>query len=174
MKEKSKSDWVNVGKLGSAHKLNGAIKLHLEESIAVKKMKTILCGKTFNAALPYEVMSIRPFSTQSLIVELDGVTTREIAQSLTSQIVWLNAKNVTLSEKIISEKNIGYALIDVKHGAMGIAEEVYSTPSQILLAFKFKGKEIMLPCNEMSIVKINHTKKEITINMPEGLLEVYL
>ena len=32
-----KQDWVNVGRLGAAHKLQGAIKLHVDESIIIKK-----------------------------------------------------------------------------------------------------------------------------------------
>jgi 16S rRNA processing protein RimM len=68
----------------------------------------------------------------------------------------------------------GYLLIDVQNGELGKIDEIYFMPAQTLLEFKFQGNEIMLPCHEETIVKINHSKKEVLVNLPEGLLDVYL
>ena len=70
-------------------------------------------------------------------------------------------------------KIIGYKIIDLNLGEMGIAKDVYQMPSQTILVFDYKTFEIMMPCNDESIVKIYHRKKELEINIPEGLIEVY-
>ncbi len=169
-----KQDWVNVGRLGSAHKLQGAIKLHVNESLIIKKMKSILCGKQQNTALPFLVTAIKPFSTNDLILVLDGINTREEAQQLSGSTIWIESKNVELSEQIVSEKMVSYEIVDVKTGKIGIISDIYFLPSQTLAVFLYNEKEILIPCNQETIVKINHTKKQFLVNMPEGLMEVYL
>ncbi len=167
-------DWVSIGRLGAAHKLSGAIKLHVDESIGLKKLNAVLCGKTQSQALPYSIKNIKPFTNHALIIELEGVSSREQAQQLSGNTIWCNKKYVEQSEQIVSEKIIGYTIIDVQKGELSTVDDIYFLPAQTLMLFQFQNNEIMLPCHEETIIKINHTQKEVLVNIPEGLLEVYL
>ena len=69
---------------------------------------------------------------------------------------------------------IGYTIIDVQKGELSKVDDIYFLPTQTLMLFQYQNNEIMLPCHAETIVKINHTKKEVLINVPEGLLEVYM
>ena len=48
-----------------------------------------------------------------------------------------------------------------------VSVEILNNPS-------LKGKEVLIPINESFLKKIDHKKKEVILELPEGLLDVYL
>ena len=68
---------------------------------------------------------------------------------------------------------LGYKVIANKE-VLGTIEEVIEQPHQILLSIIYKGKEAYLPMHEQSLLNIDHKKNEVHLNLPDGLLEVYL
>jgi len=39
---------------------------------------------------------------------------------------------------------------------------------------EIEGKEVLIPLHEKTISSINHKKKQVVVELPDGLLEVYL
>lgn len=68
----------------------------------------------------------------------------------------------------------GYTVIDAVRGETGTVRAVLEMPQQSLLAIEFNGKEILVPIVDEIIKKIDRKKKEIHIEAPEGLIELYL
>jgi 16S rRNA processing protein RimM len=68
----------------------------------------------------------------------------------------------------------GYTVIDAIRGETGTVTAVLEMPQQSLLAIEFNGKEILVPIVDEIIRKIDRKKKEIHIEAPEGLIELYL
>ena len=52
--------------------------------------------------------------------------------------------------------------------------EVIEQPHQILLRGEVDGKEVLLPLNESTLVEIDHQGLRVMLELPDGLLEVYL
>jgi 16S rRNA processing protein RimM len=159
--------------MGGAHKLNGEIKLHFDTSITPVKLKSILVGKSPETALPFMVINVKNFTNHTLIVELDSLENREAAAKLSGLSVWMKESDIEKSETIVDEKIIGYKIFDLNLGEIGIVKDIYQMPSQTILVFDYSSIEIMMPCNDESIVKIYHRKKELEINIPDGLIDVY-
>ena len=68
----------------------------------------------------------------------------------------------------------GYLAIDEIQGKLGIISEVTEFPQQFVAFINYQGKEILFPLNEDFIVEIDEEKKELFLNLPKGLLDVYL
>lgn len=68
---------------------------------------------------------------------------------------------------------IGFQLIDEQKGELGKIENVYEGHQDILI-FLYQGKEILLPMVDAFIKEINSTQKTMLIQLPDGLLDVYL
>lgn len=68
---------------------------------------------------------------------------------------------------------IGYTLIDQNKGELGTVENIYES-HQDLLVFYHQGKEILVPIAEGIVLHANHNKKELHVNLPEGLIDIYL
>jgi 16S rRNA processing protein RimM len=69
---------------------------------------------------------------------------------------------------------IGYRLVDAALGALGEVTDVYELPQQAVIAMNYQGKEVLVPISDEIVLKANHTRKELEVNLPEGLLDIYL
>jgi 16S rRNA processing protein RimM len=69
---------------------------------------------------------------------------------------------------------IGFRVKDEKRGDLGIIDRVIELPNNPLLAIKFEDKEILLPISDDIIKKVDRRKKQIEVNAPEGLIDIYM
>ena len=126
--------------------------------------------------------SIVPFYVEHFSVEASGaivwfedVNTHETATVLVSKKVLL--PNDELPAGFLQEDNFksitGFTIHDRKRGIVGSVKDIAETPGQLMIFFDHAGTEIMLPVNDKTLLKIVNKKKELHVNIPDGLLEVY-
>ena len=68
----------------------------------------------------------------------------------------------------------GFNVIDKEHGDIGVLQCVIDYPAQPLFQIDCRGKEILIPVIDQVIVKVDREKKELHIDAPAGLVELYL
>ncbi|MGY3054514.1 16S rRNA processing protein RimM [Pedobacter sp. UYEF25] len=68
----------------------------------------------------------------------------------------------------------GFTAVDQTLGKLGEITEVHEYPQQFVAAVFYKEKEVLFPLNEDFIVEIDEDEKLLTLDLPEGLLDVYL
>ncbi len=68
---------------------------------------------------------------------------------------------------------IGYQLIDEEKGVLGKIENVYEGHQDIII-FLHQGKEVLLPMVDTFIKQIDNVQKAMHVQLPEGLLDIYL
>ena len=64
--------------------------------------------------------------------------------------------------------------MDQTQGELGIVREVYSLNGQDLIAMDYQGAEVLIPTAADIVLHADKEKKQLMVNLPEGLLEVYL
>ena len=69
---------------------------------------------------------------------------------------------------------IGYKVLDQQKGDLGILVEVLEQKGNPLFVVDHNGSEILLPVFEGLLISIDAPKKEMLINAPEGLVDLYL
>lgn len=68
----------------------------------------------------------------------------------------------------------GFMAVDETLGELGEILEVHEYPQQFVAAVSYKGTEILFPLNEDFIVEIDDEGKILTVDLPDGLLDIYL
>ena len=53
-------------------------------------------------------------------------------------------------------------------------ENFYELPQQDMLAMRYQGQEVLLPVVDELVTHADHGQKELYVNLPDGLLDVYL
>jgi 16S rRNA processing protein RimM len=67
----------------------------------------------------------------------------------------------------------GYNVYDQDHQLVGCIAEVIPNPAQLLLKIVSpRNKEVLIPLHENLVIGIDKRKKEITMDIPEGLTEI--
>jgi 16S rRNA processing protein RimM len=69
---------------------------------------------------------------------------------------------------------IGFRVFDTTRGAIGVVEDVIDMTANPLLQINLNGTEILVPIFDGLIQKVERKKKELYIQAPEGLIDLYL
>lgn len=168
--------YVIIGKIVSTFGVKGEIVLqhHLGDGINPKKLQVIFIEEATGKFLPYFIKDIKIRSEKELLILLDGIDAPEKAKLLLKKQVWLpeqEVKSQASNDAPISL--LGFQVFDKKK-LLGKVLEVIEQPMQILLRLEYKGSEILVPLNESTLINIDHKKEKITVDLPDGLLDIYL
>ncbi len=69
---------------------------------------------------------------------------------------------------------IDFLLLDKIFGEIGKIKQVLEYPNQALFQTFYKEKEVLVPINDLFIKHVDREKKEIHLELPEGLLDIYI
>lgn len=147
---------------------------HLGNKIAVTKMKVIFLEEKKDELLPYFIEAARKKSEDDLYLKLEGIDSKEAASKFMRREVWMKEEEV----QIHTRKNnpigwVGYCVVD-KGIDLGNILEIIEQPHQVLGRLEIDSKEVLIPINDQTLEKIDHKTRRLLLNLPDGLLEVYL
>ena len=124
--------------------------------------------------VPFFIQSLRLTSDSAAIVAFDRISSAEAAKEFISCNVYQH--NNLLDKKkpeLEADSFIGYKLIDSETGSVGKIDSILTYSQNILFRVTHKKREILIPVIEDAITNIDEQKKEITMQMPEGLLDLF-
>lgn len=125
--------------------------------------------------IPYFVELFNLQKQSRVIVQLEGVDTMEKAQALvgTSLFMPLEALDELEEGQFYYHEIQGYEILDKNLGSLGTVREVYSVATQNLIAFDYKGAEVLIPITDGIVLEADRANKQLHVELPDGLLEVY-
>jgi 16S rRNA processing protein RimM len=169
------SDFIHIGKLVAPHGITGQIILEhaLGKPVHFKGVDAIFVEKNAASFIPYFLESVSAKTDTLTHLQIEGVHTREAAQFLVGKKVWLPQADF---QKLV-EKNSPLALLGytIQEGGkdIGVIQEVIEQPHQLLVTILYKGQEAYIPLHEESLKGVNHAKKTVAVELPDGLLDLY-
>jgi 16S rRNA processing protein RimM len=170
------TEYFKIGKLVSAFGLQGELVLqhNLGKKTSLKGLQALFIEEKKSAFIPWFLENTRIKSAEEVYLKLQDVNTREAAIKLTQKEVWLTEIDFKkFSAKSSPINFLGYIIIE-KEKELGKILEVIEQPHQILCRIEIEGKEVLIPLHENTITKIDNKKRQVTVDLPEGLLEIYL
>ena len=170
------AEYFNIGKMVAVHGLKGElILLHeLGKKSSLKGLATIFIEDKKDSLLPWFIEETRIKSEKEIYIKLEGLESREQAMKLVQKKVWLpEADHKKYLSKTAPSSILGYSIINEGED-LGPVLEVIEQPQQLLCRLEIRGKEVLIPLHEQSIEKIDHRKKQIRVELPDGLLDIYL
>jgi 16S rRNA processing protein RimM len=170
------ANYFKLGKFVAVHGLKGelVLKHELRKKTSLKGLKSVFIEQAKKSFLPWFIESTKIKNNDEVYVKLDGVDTREAAALLARKEVWLAESDFKKHAAKSSPANLlGYTIINEEE-SLGEIVEVIEQPHQMLCRIEVNDKEVFIPLNEDTLIKIDHPKKEVRVKLPEGLLDIYL
>jgi 16S rRNA processing protein RimM len=126
--------------------------------------------------VPYFIENFNLQKQANAIVSFEDVNTIEKAQALVGSSLYLSLDELDElgNEEFYYHEIKGFTVIDQTLGELGIVREVYSLNGQDLIAMDYQGAEVLIPTAEDIVLRADKENKQLMVNLPEGLLEVYL
>ena len=169
-------EYYKIGKLVAAFGLKGELLLKhtLGKKTSLKGLPAIFIEEKKNSFLPWFIEGAKIKSKEEIYLTLEGVNTRESSMKLVQKEIWIPASDFKKFAAKTSPVNLlGYTIINEKE-TLGEILEVIEQPHQLLCRIELKNKEVLIPVNESFLKKIDHKKKQIMMELPDGLIDVYL
>ncbi|GAA4445705.1 ribosome maturation factor RimM [Ravibacter arvi] len=131
--------------------------------------------ETKGQLIPYIVTKINIQQKGKAIVKLETIDNIDVAQTLVGSSLYLPEDVLDDLEDggFYYHQIMGYTIVDKTLGKLGQVRTVYTPNAQDLIAMDYEGNEILIPIVDEIVDKANHESREIYVNLPEGLLEIY-
>lgn len=129
-----------------------------------------------NSLIPFFIESSQLHKSDLLRIKFEEVTTEADADALMKSDVYLPLELLPKLEgnKFYFHEVIGFTMIDVNFGTVGTITGINDNTSQSLFEIDRDGIEILIPMNDEFIQKVDRKNKTITVETPEGLIDLYL
>lgn len=164
------------GKVMKTHGISGGVSIKVEcsHSAVYRKIKYMLI-EFKKGVIPYFIKSI-VFKGDKAYVDFVDVDTIEKARELAGKDIYIPKDLLPkLDEHDFYFHEIkGFVLADTTTGPVGMVADVFEFPTHAVMQVMKDGKEILVPAQKEIISKVDRTNKTIYVNMPDGLVEMYM
>lgn len=125
--------------------------------------------------VPFFIDRSRP-SGRGLVIKFTEIDSIEQADELRHKTLYLPlAALPPLDEgQFYYHEIINFAVHDQKLGELGTVKEVFLKGNQDLIVMLYKGVEVLIPVSDEIVCKADMARQVVEVNLPDGLLDVYL
>ena len=122
--------------------------------------------------VPFFIEEYRFRSDTTALMKLEGVDSAERARTFTNVEVYYPVKYAEAVEDkgLTWDTFVGFSMKDIHAGVLGEVIDVDTSTVNTLFVVDRQGEELLVPAQEEFIRKINKGERQITVELPEGLL----
>jgi 16S rRNA processing protein RimM len=172
-----KDDFFYLGKILKTYGSKGhlLIFLDVDDPGRYKKLETVFIGIE-NDRIPFAIEEMELRQKNSARIRFEDVHTAADAEIYTGRELYLPVSLLPplKGKKFYYHEVTGFAVFDKKHGNIGTITNILDLPQQSLMQIQLGSKEILVPLTDKILLKVDRPKKELHIQAPEGLIEIYL
>jgi 16S rRNA processing protein RimM len=169
------SQYFKIGKLAASHGLKGDVVLHhsLGKKTSLKGLDTIFLEHGKDNFMPYFINSAAIKNDAEIFIKLEGIDSKESARKLTPKEVWLTEEDFKkFAAKSSPIAMLGFNLVNDGEN-LGEIIEVIEQPHQVLCSILLNGKEALIPVHQDSLIMIDQKNRQVSVKLPDGLLDIY-
>jgi 16S rRNA processing protein RimM len=169
-------EYTKIGRIANTHGLDGRLSLnHTLPAAAFRKLKHVFIELRNESYIPYFIEQAKEIDESTALVYFDDTDSVEEARKLTGKNIYIETSLIQqISPNSLPANLDGFMVHDKNIGVIGAVENIFETPGQVLATIIYKGKEVIIPLIDSTIQSIDGARKTISVNLPEGLLDVYL
>jgi len=167
-------DYYKVGYIAKPHGLKGELTIFIDAD--VPNDITVLDSVFVNegeALIPYFITHISVNGNKAF-VKFEDVDTIDTAELLCKRSLYLpkTARPKSTKGGFYDDEVIDFQVTDETLGKLGTITDVMSDGPNPLLVMDYQEKEVLIPINSPFITFVDKRKKIITVNLPDGFLDI--
>jgi 16S rRNA processing protein RimM len=126
--------------------------------------------------VPYFVESFKMPQKNTAFIYLEDVDHIDKAFPLAKKDIYLPNKLKPKKKKgdFGLKDLLNFIAVDINEGELGEIIELQELPQQLIATVHYKDKEVLFPLNEAVIKSIDVVKNIVIVDLPDGLLDIYL
>ncbi|MBP6063168.1 MAG: 16S rRNA processing protein RimM [Fusobacteriaceae bacterium] len=164
-----------IGKIGGTHHLKGAVKLYSnvgEQIFNIEGSKVIVELSEEDRKI-LTVKEVSPLLGDKWIIEFEEITNKTDAGKLIKAFVKVRRDLLGVEEdEYLLNDLLEMSVIDQNGVLIGKVENIFDTAAHEILEVESEKYEAMIPNIDEFVKKIDFEKKEIYVELIEGMLEI--
>ena len=172
-----KEDCFYLGKIAKKFSFKGEVLIYLDtdEPELYEDMESVFVE--FNKNLvPFFIENSSLHKGDFLRVQFEDVITEEEADKLIGCEIYLPLSMLPKLEgnKFYFHEVIGFEIEDLKLGVFGVIESINDSSAQPLFEVLNGSVELLIPMIDPFLVKVDRENKKVVMDLPDGLIDMYL
>ena len=173
----TREEVYKIGKITKPHGLKGEVSINFDDDIFDRVDCPYLICEIDGILIPFFIEEYRFKTDSSVLVKFMDIDSSEQAQQLAGSVVYFENKYIKEGnqEEVSLNYFIGFTIMDGDKEIGEICDIDDNTENWLFVVENKKGnssKEILIPAHEEFITDIDHQNKIITMNLPEGLINI--
>ena len=170
-------DCFYLGKIARKFSFKGEVLIYLDtdEPDIYENLESVFveCNKNL---VPFFIENSALHKNDFLKVRFEDVGTEDAADAILGNAVYLPLKMLPklTGNKFYFHEVIGFEIEDQRIGVFGIIQSINDSTAQPLFEVLKGDIEILVPMIDLFLIKIDRANKKVIMNLPEGLVEMYL
>lgn len=168
-----RSECFKIGYVLKPHGLKGEVTVSIDPDAPDFSSLESVFIETENSLEPFFITGAAVRADKAFL-KFEDVDSPEQAQAICKSAVYLpkSLRPRSGKDQFYDDEIVGFEVSDTRFGSLGSVSEVIAAGPNKLLSVHNNGKEILIPVNSPFIQEINKSKKQITVSLPEGYLDI--
>lgn len=168
-----KEEVYKIGIFNKPHGVKGELSFTFTDDVFDRVDCEYLVCLLDGIFVPFFIEEYRFRSDSTALVKLEGIDTSERARMFTNVEVYFPVEHLEESDEMPSWNYfVGFKVKDDKLGDLGEIVEVDDSTVNTLFIVDRAGEEWLMPAREEFIVEMDSEKKQMSVRLPEGLLDL--
>ena len=172
-----KEDCFYLGKVVKKYSFKGEllVKLDTDDPEIYTKMESVFIEQN-KSLIPFFIERSSLHKSTLLRVKFEDVTNEEDADSLLKCELYLPLEFLPqlTGNKFYYHEILGFEAEDLSFGKIGIIKGVNDSTNQAIFEIDRNGSEVLIPLIDDFIKTVDREQKKIILDVPEGLIDIYL
>jgi 16S rRNA processing protein RimM len=172
-----KKDFYFLGKITKTSGYKGNLMFFLDvDEISYYKELAAVFIEVSNELIPFAIQTLQIKNNRIAIAKLEDVDNEDQAIALVGCELFLPLSFLPAltGNQFYYHEVTGFVVTDINYGYVGVIDHILDQSSQALFVIQSKGKEILIPITDEIIKEVDRQKKQIEVETPEGLIDLYL
>ena len=172
-----KKDFYYLGKILKTFGNKGQLMVHLEVDEPEKylNLESVYLD-IYGERIPFFITAVELKSKNSAVFSFADVDSADVAEEYNGKEMFLPVSSLPelKGKQFYFHEVEGFTVVDTHFGELGTVMNILDLHHQALFRIIYGEKEILVPVVDEVIIDIDREKKILTIEAPEGLIDIYL
>lgn len=168
-------DMIVIGKTIKVHGITGKIEISFTDDVFLRTDTSWLFLKLDGIPVPFFIEDAVKKGNGRALLKLEDVDDIKKASSLIGADILFPINNIPERDTLPDNWHFlqGFTLSDIHYGHIGTVTGVNDNSANIILFVQREdNSEVLIPLHTELVVAFNDKKRELTMELPEGLLSI--
>ena len=165
-----------LGKITKKHGFKGNVIIHLDtdEPELYSTLESVFIESN-GKLIPFFIESVQSYQGNKLLVKFEDFEANEVDKLINRSLYLpLNTLPKLEGTSFYYHEVIGYTIFDQTNTEIGTIKSINDSAAQAFFEVDANGKQILIPMIDQWILEVDRPNKAMLIEIPDGLLEIYL